>query len=191
VCQGRGEAARVWRPNLPVRVRNGTPLRDSRATLHGGSERFQAVGEAGSRPASFLLDPASLQPIRVVSGGGGIRTPRDLNGPLRFSRPHTFGSTMRAGARCATKRATVVGYAPSSLLRLRTRARPCPQQVAAGDYRAGPGDNITAEGFLYAGSNSRSVLSSGNRARVRVNVMTLQVGRCDRGCSSERSPGHP
>jgi hypothetical protein len=58
--------------------------RDSRATPHGGSERFQAVGEAGLTPASLLLDPASLQPIRVVSGGGGIRTLEGPNGSSDF-----------------------------------------------------------------------------------------------------------
>jgi hypothetical protein len=56
-------------------ARIATSVRDSRATVHGGSERFQAVGEAGLRPASLLLDPASLLAMRVVSGGGGIRTP--------------------------------------------------------------------------------------------------------------------
>src|SRR5215218_1894670 len=72
--------------------------RQSRDT-HGGCERSQAVGEAGLTPASVLLDPASLQPIRVVSGGGGIRTPEGPNGPLRFSRPQAFSSTMLAEAR--------------------------------------------------------------------------------------------
>jgi hypothetical protein len=64
-----------------VLARNAAPLRDSRATIHGGSKQFQAVGEAGLRPASVLLNPASLQPIRVVSGGGGIRTLEGPNGP--------------------------------------------------------------------------------------------------------------
>ena len=40
-------------------------VRDSRATVDGGSERFQAVGEAGLRPASLLFDPASLLAIQV------------------------------------------------------------------------------------------------------------------------------
>jgi hypothetical protein len=88
-------------------ARNAAPLRDIRATVHGGSKQFQAVGEAGLAPASVLLDPASLQPIRVVSGGGGIRTPEGPNGPLRFSRLISFGSTMRSDAGCATQRATV------------------------------------------------------------------------------------
>jgi hypothetical protein len=65
------------------------------------------VGEAGLGPASFLLVPASLLAIRVVSGGGGIRTPEGPNGPLRFSRLISFGSTMPSQARCATQRATV------------------------------------------------------------------------------------
>ena len=68
-------------------ARIATSVRDSRATVHGGSERFHAVGEAGFLPASLLLVPASLLAIRVVSGGGGIRTPEGPNGPLRFSRP--------------------------------------------------------------------------------------------------------
>jgi hypothetical protein len=78
----------TWNGRVETRVAefsgiavNATPLRDSRATLHGGSERFQAAGEAGSRPASLLLDPASLPGIRVVSGGGGIRTLEGPNGP--------------------------------------------------------------------------------------------------------------
>jgi hypothetical protein len=87
-------------------------VRDSRATVHSGWERFQAVGEAGLRPASVLLDPASLLVIRVVSGGGGIRTPEGPIGPLRFSRPQAFGSTMRSDAACATQRATVRAQRP-------------------------------------------------------------------------------
>src|SRR5215218_11076755 len=92
-----GTCARLWararscRHRAPLVARrthssaawNATPLRDSRATLHGGSERFQAAGEAGLTPASLLLDPASLAGIRVVSGGGGIRTlepPVTVNG---------------------------------------------------------------------------------------------------------------
>jgi hypothetical protein len=95
-------------------ARIATSVRDSRATVHGGSERFHAVGEAGFLPASLLLAPASLLAIRVVSGGGGIRTPEGPNGPLRFSRPHAFGSTIRSEAGCATQRATVgVGDVPS------------------------------------------------------------------------------
>ena len=102
--------------NVAVRRRGiATSVCDSRATVDGGSERFQAVGEAGLRPASVLLDPASLLAIRVVSGGGGIRTPEGPNGPLRFSRPQAFGSTTRPGGRCATQRATVlVDAGPSS-----------------------------------------------------------------------------
>jgi hypothetical protein len=65
----RARLAPRWRLAI---ARVAGPLRESRATLHGGSERLQAMGEAGLMPASFLLDPASLQPIRVVSGGGGI-----------------------------------------------------------------------------------------------------------------------
>jgi hypothetical protein len=71
-----GQAARIF-----GLARKATSLRDSRATPHDGSERSQAVGEAGLTPASLLLDPASLQPIRVVSGGGGIRTLEGPNGP--------------------------------------------------------------------------------------------------------------
>jgi hypothetical protein len=41
-------------------------------------------------------------------GGGGIRTLEGPNGPLRFSRPHAFRSTMRPEDRCATQRATVL-----------------------------------------------------------------------------------
>ena len=59
-------------------------MRDSRAKVHGGSERFQAVGEPGLRPASFLLDPASLLATRVVSGGEGFEPPRDLTAPCDF-----------------------------------------------------------------------------------------------------------
>jgi hypothetical protein len=47
-------------------------------------------------------------------GGGGIRT---LEPPVTVnaSRLLSFGSTMRADARCATHRATVVRYTPSAL----------------------------------------------------------------------------
>jgi hypothetical protein len=41
------------------------------------------------------------------SGGGGIRTLAGRNRPERFSRLPLHGSTMRAQARCATRRATV------------------------------------------------------------------------------------
>src|SRR5215208_2741455 len=75
------ELARLHAHTVSGIARNATPLRDSRATPHGGSERSQAAGEAGLTPASLLLDPASLQPIRVVSGGGGIRTLEGPNGP--------------------------------------------------------------------------------------------------------------
>jgi hypothetical protein len=46
-------------------------------------------------------------------GRGGIRTREGPNGPLRFSRLISFGSTMRSDAGCATQRATVVRYTPS------------------------------------------------------------------------------
>jgi hypothetical protein len=68
--------ARAGLPEHAIADRLGpdkrAPLRDSRATPYGGSERSEAVGEAGLTPASLLLDPASLLAIRVVSGGGGI-----------------------------------------------------------------------------------------------------------------------
>jgi hypothetical protein len=54
------------------------------ATLRGGSERFQPVGEAGLRPASLLLVPASLLVIRVISGGEGFEPPRDLTARCDF-----------------------------------------------------------------------------------------------------------
>jgi hypothetical protein len=56
-------------------ARIATSVRDSRATVHGGSGRFQAVGRGGRDARLSLLDPASLLAIQVVSGGGGIRTP--------------------------------------------------------------------------------------------------------------------
>jgi hypothetical protein len=98
-------------------------VRSRRPTCAAGSDRdlgarqsrdspwrfgaVSAAGRGGLEARLSLLDPASLLAIRVVSGGGGIRTPEGPNGPLRFSRLHAFGSTMRPQARCATQRATV------------------------------------------------------------------------------------
>jgi hypothetical protein len=48
-------------------------------------------GRGGLEARLSFLDPASLLAIRVVSGGGGIRTPEGPNGPLRFSRPPAEG----------------------------------------------------------------------------------------------------
>jgi hypothetical protein len=52
----RLELARLHAHTFSDIAGNATPLRDSRATLHGGSERFQAVGEAGSRPATGTFE---------------------------------------------------------------------------------------------------------------------------------------
>jgi hypothetical protein len=112
-------------------ARRCTPLRDSRATPDGGCEQFRAVGEAGSRPVSFLLDPASWQGFQVVSGGGGIRTPEGPNGPLRFSRLRLFGSTMRAEAGCATQRAIVVRHTASYFLSWRRCSGGAPPRSSA------------------------------------------------------------
>ncbi len=82
-------------------ARSGTPLRDSRATPHSGSGRLQAVGEAGSRPASLLLDPASSLGIWVVSGGEGFEPSRDQTAPSDFrDRTHLAQPCgLRSGAR--------------------------------------------------------------------------------------------
>jgi hypothetical protein len=64
-----------------ARRRRSPRTRDSCATPHSGSERFQAVREGRARSLPFLLSPASLHEIRFVSGGGGIRTLEGPNGP--------------------------------------------------------------------------------------------------------------
>jgi hypothetical protein len=110
-------------------ARAATSLRDSRATVDGGSERFQAVGEAGLRPASLCLILHRCWRFRL-SGGGGIRTPEGPNGPLRFSRPQAFRSAMRPEALCATQRATVRFQRTSSRHGPNTCPRACGPQSA-------------------------------------------------------------
>src|SRR5262245_48486650 len=56
-------------------ARIGTSLPDIRATLHGGSERFHAVGEAGQTPASLLLGPDRCSPVGLSAGRKRLRRP--------------------------------------------------------------------------------------------------------------------
>ena len=96
-------------------ARIATSVRDSRATVHGGSERFQAVGEAGLRPASLCLIPLRCWRFRLSAEGEGFEPPRDLTAPCGFRDCTHFAPTMPADAWCATQRATVlVGAGPSA-----------------------------------------------------------------------------
>jgi hypothetical protein len=114
---GRRFASTTRSPLVATRThsspaRTATSLRDSRATVHGGSERFQAVGEAGLRPASLCLIPHRCRRFGLSAEGEGFEPPEGPNGPLRFSRLISFRSTMRPDARCATQRATVRAQRP-------------------------------------------------------------------------------
>ena len=69
--------------------------------------------EAGLTPASLLLDPASLQPIRVVSGGG-FEPSKDLTA-RRFFETHTVWLNQAPWALCATEHRGARGAQDSCL----------------------------------------------------------------------------
>jgi hypothetical protein len=124
-------------------ARAATSLRDSRATVDGGSERFQAVGEAGLRPASLCLILHRCWRFRL-SGGGGIRTPEGPNGPCdfrdlkHFAQPCALRPCARHNARQFASKGPPAGMVRTPALGLAGRSQLTDPAHPRGLCKSGP-----------------------------------------------------
>jgi predicted ATPase/class 3 adenylate cyclase len=102
---------------------------------------FQAVGEAGSPPASFVFDPASWPVIRVVSGGGGtsrllrLKIESQLRG-LRHTSASGVALSRRLGRPKAVRAESNCAGRPASSTTSRHLKDPVPPALERATVRA-------------------------------------------------------